>query len=327
MDWTRLDVGGRVTALRHGLAAGVTEGGSAFVAALRLPHPEPTTYDDLLVDSFGVLGVCPGDPTWLTGRGADGHLHLWGVDEDGVRVVPHSLDATEAMWAAPVVAGSEGRVLASRLVGGRWRLQALTHGTALGGGPTLGKDLVLGDSPDVALAFGPAKQAPMVVAGSIGDPPTVSAWALATVDTGPGREPAYEWRRVHLLPAPTSLCSVAVSAQGRHTWLAGHVEGRLTAYDVLPLPFRGLVRSATVELPPVSLIPGTGRPVVLVDDAPGDLPWFVVATARGLRLCWNDGTEWKAHPVPEGLLRGASYHEGAVHVWLGGDVWSIPDPS
>src|SRR3954452_17735872 len=63
MDWTRLAVDGRVTALQRGICAGVTAGGSAFVARLTLPHDEPTTYDDLLVDSFGVLGVASGAAT------------------------------------------------------------------------------------------------------------------------------------------------------------------------------------------------------------------------------------------------------------------------
>ena len=77
MDWTALQVDGRVTAMRLGLAAGVTNDGNAFVVPLRLPHPEPTTYDGLLLDSFGVLGVAPGEQTWLTGRGADGRQHHW----------------------------------------------------------------------------------------------------------------------------------------------------------------------------------------------------------------------------------------------------------
>jgi hypothetical protein len=53
----------------------------------------------------------------------------------------------------------------------------------------------------------------------------------------------------------------------------------------------------------------------------------VAATARGHRLCWHDGSEWKAHPVPDGRLRGATFHDGAVHVWLDGTVWSLPAPS
>jgi hypothetical protein len=326
MDWTTLQVGGRVTAMRQGLAAGVTDDGNAFVVPLRLPFPEPTTYDGLLLDSFGVLGVAPGEQTWLTGRGADGRLHLWSAYVDGSMVVPHSLDAVDAMWAAPVSDGASGRVIASHLDGGSWRLRAFDRESALLGGLPQGQELVLGAAPDVALTYGPADHGPLVVAGAVGESGAASAWALASVDAGPGRTPGAEWRRVHLLPAPTELCSVAVGADGRHTWVAGHVDGRLTAYAVLPLPFRGPVRSSTVSLPPVDVVTGSGTPVVLVDGVPGPLPWFVAATARGHRLCWHNGSEWKAHPVPGGRLRGASYHDGSVHVWMDETVHSVPDP-
>jgi len=326
MDWTTLEVAGRVTAMRQGLAAGVTDDGNAFVVPLRLPHPEPTTYDGLLLDSFGVLGVAPGEQTWLTGRGADGRLHLWSAYVDGSMFVPHSLDSVDAMWAAPVSDRASGRVVTSHLDGGSWRLRAFDRESAVLGGASLGQELVLGDAPHEALSYGPADHGPLVVAGAVGESGAASAWALASVDTGPGRTPGAEWRRVHLLPAPTQLSSVAAGADGRHTWVAGHVDGLLTAYAVLPLPFRGPVRSATVSLPPVEVVTGSGRPVVLVDGVPGPLPWFVVATARGHRLCWHNGAEWKAHPVPGGRLRGASYHDGSVHVWIDDTVHSVPDP-
>jgi hypothetical protein len=327
MEWTKLEVDGRVTAMRHGLAAGITGDGNAFVAPLCVPHAAVTTYDGLLLDSFGVLGIAPGEQTWLTGRGADGRLHLWSAYTDGSMFVPHSLDSVEAMWATPVAADNAGRVLASHLDRGSWRLRAFARESAVLGGRPLGQELALGSPPDVALSFGPAVQGPLVVAGAVGDVGSVSAWALVSVDNGPGREPGAEWRRVHLLPAPTELCSVASDADGRHTWVAGHVDGRLAAYAVLSLPFRGLVRSAPVDLPPVDLTLGAGLPVVLVDDVPGPMPWLVAATGRGHRLCWHDGTEWKAHPVPDGVLRGASFRDGVVHVWLDDAVWSLPDPS
>jgi hypothetical protein len=327
MDWTKLEVDGRVTAMRHGLAAGISGDGNAFVARLGLPHPTPTTYEGLLLDSFGVLGVAPGEQTWITGRGDDGRLHLWATYADGSLFVPHSLDSIDAMWATPVANGAAGRVLASHLVDGTWRLRAFAREAAVLGGRQLGQDLALGGAPDVALSHGPAIQGPLVVAGAVGDTGAVSAWALASVDQGPGRDPGAQWRRVHLLPAPTALCSVATDADGRHTWVAGHADGKLVVYAVLPLPFRGLVRSSTVSLPPVEVGTDARVPVVLVDDVTSPQPWFVAATARGNRLCWHDGTEWKAHPVPQGALRGATFGEGAVHVWLDGAVWSLPDPS
>ena len=193
MDWTRLEVDGRVTAMRHGLAAGVTGDGNAFVAPLRLPHPTPTAYDGLLLDSFGVLGVAPGEQTWITGRGADGRLHLWSAYLDGSMFVPHSLDSVDAMWATPVAADSSGRVLAARFDSGTWRLRAFPRESAVLGGRPLGQELALGSPPDAALCFGPATHGPLVVAGAVGDVGSVSAWALAPVDNGPGREPGAEW--------------------------------------------------------------------------------------------------------------------------------------
>jgi len=327
MDWTTLEVGGRVTAMRQGLAAGITDDGSAFVVPLCLPHPQPTRYDGLVLDSFGVLGVALGEQTWLTGRGADGRLQLWSAYVDGSMFVPHSLDSVGAMWAAPVADGAAGKVLTSHLDDGGWRLQAFDRESAVLGGRPLGQELALGVAPDSAVAFGPAAHGPLVVAGRIGESGTASAWALASVDSGPGRAPGAEWRRIHLLPAPTALTSVAASGDGRDTWVAGHVDGRLSAYAVLPLPFRGPVRSATISLPPVDVVTGAGASAVLVEGVPGPLPWFVVATGRGHRLCWHNGAEWKARPVPDGELRGASYHEGAVHVWLGDTVCSLAGPS
>ena len=101
MDWTRLEVDGRVTALARGLCAGVTADGDAFVVPLRLPHPAERTYDGLLLDSFGVLGVAQGEQTWLTGRGADGRLHLWAAYTDGSMFVtlPSITPLCVSTWA------------------------------------------------------------------------------------------------------------------------------------------------------------------------------------------------------------------------------------
>jgi len=53
----------------------------------------------------------------------------------------------------------------------------------------------------------------------------------------------------------------------------------------------------------------------------------VAALSRGNRLCWHDGTEWKAHPVPDGRVRAACSSGGAVHVLIDGAVWSMSDPT
>ena len=55
MDWSRLEVDGRVTTLARGYCAGVDADGHAFVVPLRLPHPAVRTYDGLLLDSFGIV--------------------------------------------------------------------------------------------------------------------------------------------------------------------------------------------------------------------------------------------------------------------------------
>src|SRR5262249_56544334 len=103
---------------------GVTAEGTAFVAPLGLPHEGPTTYDDLLVDSFGVLGVAAGERTRLTGRGADGRLHVWSTDADGEDGdAPTTLDPVDAVWAPPVHAVRTDHLLTCHVDAGAWRLR------------------------------------------------------------------------------------------------------------------------------------------------------------------------------------------------------------
>jgi hypothetical protein len=322
MDWTRLDVAGRVTALARGHCAGVDTDGNAFVVPLRLPYPEVRTYDGLLLDSFGVLGVAQGEQTWLTGRGADGRLHLWSAYDDGSMFVPHSLDAVDAAWAAPVLDAHSELVLSAHLDRGAWQLRVYARETAILGGRPRADDLTIGADPAV-VAFAFHEREPLVVAGPLGESGTPHAWSLGRGET--------EWRRIHLGSTPDALCSVGTAQLGRLCWVAGHHEGRPVIHQVLPLPFRGLLRSAVVDVPPLELAEealGAGvRPVVLVDQHERDLPVFVAALARGNRLCWHDGTEWKAHPAPEGRIGAACASGGAVHVLVDGVVWSLPDPS
>jgi hypothetical protein len=322
MDWSRLEVAGRVTALGRGHCAGVDADGNAFVVPLRLPHPEVRTYDGLLLDSFGVLGVAHGEHTWLTGRGADGRLHLWSAYDDGSMFVPNSLDAVDAVWAVPALDEHAELVLSAHLEGGAWHLRAYPRETAILGGRPRAADLTIGTDPaDLAFAF--HEREPLVVAGPLGDSGTAHAWSLGHDDT--------EWRRIHLTSTPDALCSVGTAQLGRHTWVAGHHEGRPVIHQVLPLPFRGLLRSAVVDVPPLQLAEDAlavgDRPILLVDGHEHDLPDFVAALERGNRLCWHDGTEWKAHPAPEGRIRSTCASGGAVHVLVDGVVWSMPDPT
>ena len=321
MDWTRLEVDGRVTALARGLCAGATTDGDAFVVPLRLPHPSPRRYDGLLLDSFGVLGVAQGEQTWLTGRGADGRLHLWSAYTDGSMFVPHSLDAIDAVWATPLLDAHAGLILSSHLDGGSWRLRVHQREHAILGGHPEAPEIVVRGDPDTSVAVGFYEREAVVVAGALGDEGPPHALALAHSE--------HEWRRIHLSPTPTALCSVATGQFGRHTWIGGHRDGRAAVYQVLPLPFRGLLRSTAVEIPSLELTEGSlgERPVVLVDEMQRDTPAFVAALPRGNRLCWHDGAEWKAHPVPDGRVRSACASGGAVHVLLDGDVWSLPDPT
>jgi hypothetical protein len=325
MDWTRLEVSGRVTAVQRGICAGVTAEGTVFTAQLRLPHLRPTTYDDVLVDSFGVLGVAPGDETWLTGRGADGRLHLWAASGEGDRTDPstvtgHSLHAVDAMWAAPSLDAGTELLLSCHLVDGAWRLRTFDRQSAISGGEPKVRDLPVAGSPDTALVVGCPEKEPLVVAGRLGESGSASAWALGEGD----------WRRVHLAAAPTALTSVAYAWGGRHTWIGGVADGRAVVYELLPLPFRGPLRTAPVPMPALELVAlpeGHGRPLIVVDDVVGDVPVVVAAMSRGNRLCWHDGTEWKALPAPDGPLRGACVSGGAVHVLVGCAVWSIEDPT
>jgi hypothetical protein len=321
MDWTKLEVDGRVTALARGLCAGVTDDGDAFVVPLRLPHPPTRTYDGLLLDSFGVLGVAQGEQTWLTGRGADGRLHLWAAYTDGSMFVPHSLDAIDAVWATPLLDAHAGLILSSNLDGGSWRLRVHQREHAILGGQPEAPDIVVRGDPDSSVAVGFYEREAVVVAGALGQDGTPHALSLAHGE--------HEWRRIHLAPTPTALCSVATGQFGRHTWIAGHSERRVVVYQVLPLPFRGLLRSSVVEVPTLELTEESldDRAVVLVDETERDTPSFVAALSRGNRLCWYDGTEWKAHPVPDGRVMAAGASGGAVHVLIDGAVWSLPDPT
>jgi hypothetical protein len=323
MEWKRLDVDGRVTSLARGHAAGVDADGNAFVAPMGLPQAPVRTYDGLMLDSFGVLGVSHGEHTWLTGRGADGRLHLWSAYDDGSMFVPHSLEAVDAVWATPVLDDQAELVLSAHLDAGSWRLRVFARESAILGGQPVADDLVIGSDPDAALAYAFHEREPLVVAGPLGDSGTPRAWSLGPDDK--------EWRRIHLASTPDALCSVGTGQDGRRTWVAGHLEGRAVIHEVLPLPFRALLRSAEVDVPPLPLAEdalGVGdRPVVLVDRHDREQPVFVAALARGNRLCWHDGAEWKAHPAPEGRIRAACASGGAVHVLVDGAVWSLPHPT
>jgi hypothetical protein len=338
MDWNELKTDGRVTALRRGLCAGVDNDGRAFTCDLAAPDPSPVAYDGVVLDSFGVVGASPGEAAWLTGRGADGRLHLFGVRPDSVGTadesVAHSLEGIGAMWAAPVLDVRAAHLLASDLQEGTWRLRAYPLNAAIAGGPARGRGFALGSEPDTSLSFSFYEKGPLVVAGRIGDGPSpaAAAWTLADLDhePAPGRDDG--WRRVHLAPSPTELTSVAVGQGSGRIWVAGRVDARPVAWEVLQLPFRGLVRSAAVTMPRLELAPEAfeangGRAVVLVEEAPGDQPVFVAATTRGNRLCWHDGSEWKAIPAPDGRLEAACMSGGAVHVLLGASVWSVADPT
>jgi hypothetical protein len=318
MDWTRLVVDGRVTALQRGICAGVTAEGTAFVARLRLPHERPTTYDDLLVDSFGVLGVAPGEPSWLTGRGADGRLHVWPTDERGPDDA-HSLETVDAVWAAPAHDARADHLMTCHLESGGWWLRVHQRDDVLLEGRPRARDLALAGEPDTSLVYGFHRQGPLVVAGQVGTSGTPSAWSL--------REGGDGWRRIHLAPAPTALTSVATSRDGRRTWIGGVAAERPAVHEVLALPFRGPLRSTSIAVPALTLTePASGRALVLVDDVGGDIPVFMASLGRGNRLCWHDGSEWKALPAPDGPLRGACASGGAVHVLLGSEVWSVEDP-
>lgn len=337
MEWTRLEVNGRVTAMRRGLCAGVDAESRAFVCYLGPLHEKPIALDGVVLDSFGVIGASPGDEAWLTGRGADGRLHLFGAhperaDTDG-EFLEHSLERVGAMWAAPVLDSRAALVLTSSLHEGTWRLRVYDLTEAIGPGKLRARELVLGGEPDTSVDFSFHEKGPLLLAGRIGEGTHVgpAAWTLTDI-VGPAGSDAHDWRRVHLAPAPTELSSAAVGWVARRAWVAGRVDARPVVWEVLSLPFRGLVRSTPVPMPrlelsPAVLEPGGGRPVVLVEESRGDLPAFVAATVKGNRLCWHDGTEWKAFPAPDGRLRAACRYLHAVHVLVDDAVWSLPDPA
>jgi hypothetical protein len=333
MDWTKLEVDGRVTALRDGACAGVTAEGTGFVAMLADPCAGTTVVDEMRLDSFGVVGLSGGDTTWLTGRGPDGQMHLWQV------AGPHllgerSLEGQAAAWAAPAVDAKASALLVADLADGRWGVQAHTLGKDDRVGAPRGRGLRLGGPPDASMVYSFHERGTITVAGAVGDstePPT-AAWMIDTDPTGRGSATA-DWRRVHLAPAPTELTSVGVAAAGRRTWIAGRVEAKPVIYEVLSLPFRGLVRSAAVTVPVLTLSPESlvapARAVVLVEYVEGDHPVFLAATANGNRLCWSTagGTSWQAVAAPDGRVHAACLAGGRIHALVDGSVWSLPDPT
>jgi hypothetical protein len=297
--------------------------------------------DEMWLDSFGVVGLSRGAAAALTGRGADGQMHLWSLPDQGqpAALTERSLEPLRAVWAAPALHASGGVVLAASVGDGTWSLRAhdLPPDAADPSSPH-GRALRLGGPPDRSLCFSFRDQGPITVAGTVGDnaEPSAAAWVLGADIEHRSSEPA-DWRRVHLSPAPHELSSVATSVTGRHTWVAGRVGAKPVAYEVLPsLPFRGLVRTTTVVLPVLTLSAdsadsagGPARPVVLVDQVEGDHPVFLAATADGNRLCWStaDGTAWQACPAPDGRLHAACLAGGRIHALVDGSVWSLSDPT
>lgn len=333
MEWTRLDLGGRITTLGGSACAGVTADGDALVARLDAPDPVATVVAGVLLDSFGVLGVAVHEGRALTGRSQDGRLCLWRLDgsEDPGQPQEHPLDPAGTMWAAPVPGGCAPRLLASYAGKGAWWLR--TDVLEADGVTAKGRELRLGGPPDGTVSYGVHGTGLVVVAGEIGDgpAPAAAAWVLEPGDPHRRHAEETDWRRVHLAPTPSELSAVASNAAGRRTWMAGRVDDRPVVYELLPLPFRGLMRSQTVSLPGLTLAPkaidGPFPPVVLVADGHGDHPVLVVATSAGNRLCWLGADGWKAHPVPDGRVGGACIGGRRVHVLVDGTVWSLPDPT
>jgi hypothetical protein len=333
MDWKKLDLGGRMTAMRGSVCAGVASDGTALIALLGEHDPPVVTVDPLALDSFGVVGVSTGDRTWLTGRGQDGHLHLWGVtspDEPDF-VSSQELDGLEAMWAVPALDARAAFVLTAYAGEGGWRLRAHSLADARSGTPTHGAELHLGGPPDAHVSYAFGLAGPVVVAGAIGDSPEPAAAAWAVQQDRNDVFAGLGWRRVHLAPSPCELSSVSAGGAGRRTWIAGRRGDQPVVYELLDLPFRGPLRTTPVPMPAVALAPeavdGAARPVVMVDGACAEHPVFLAATTKGNRLCWLEAGTWKAHPVPDGQLHAASAAGGRIHVLLDGSVWSISDPA
>ena len=158
-------------------------------------------------------------------------------------------------------AGTE-LLLSCHLAEGSWCLRTYDRQTAVAGGAPKARDLPLAGTPDASFVLGCPEKDPLVVAGRLGDSGTATAWAFSG-----------DWRRIHLSPAPSALTSVAYAWGGRHTWIGGVADGRAAVYELLPLPFRGPLRSFTLPMPHLELVhipDGGGRPLVLVDDTTGD---------------------------------------------------------
>ena len=321
----QIEVPGRVTALQRGLCAGVTTEGTVFVSHLRLPHASPTTYDDVLVDSFGVLGVAPGPEPWLTGRGADGRLQLWTARDDDTTVESSSLDGIDAMWAAPATDAGTELLLSCHLSEGSWRLRTYDRQSAIGGAAPRRR----------ATCRSPARPTPAFVLGC----PRRTRWSWPDGSARPSGAPrrrgrsSGDWRRIHLSPAPPrSPRSPPRGAAGTPGSAAWRTAAR-PCTRCFRCPFRGLLRSchradAASRARPRSPT-GGGRPAGARRrrhrrPARCSSP----RPTRGNRLCWHDGSRVEGAPRAGRSAAGRpAPRGGAVHLLVGRRVWSVEDPT
>ena len=304
MDWSRLEVGRAGHRTRRGLCAGVDADGNAFV--VRPARTCTRRTGRLRRDRARLLrrGRCiaQGEQTWLTGRGADGRLHLWSA----YRRRHHGRRRTRWRRSTPCgrprCSTPRPRWCSPRTsTGVRGGSGCYPREAAILGGTPAGRDLTMGTEPDTALAFAFYER---------------SRWSWPDRWATPGHPMRGRWEGPTRSGAYPSLADPHRPVLGRHRsarpallgrralrWPAGDLPGAAPSVP-RAAPHRHRRRASTPARPEDALAV-SDRPVVLVDEHERDQPVFVAALPRGNRLCWHDGTEWKAHPVPEGRVRSA----------------------
>ncbi len=326
MEWTRLEVAGRVTALARGHCAGVDADGNAFVVPLRLPHPTGAHVRRAAARLVRGAGGRPGRAD-LAHRSRRRRAAAPVV---GVRRRQHvraALARRGRRGRGPRPCSTRTRSWCSRPIstegpGGCVPTRARRRSSA---GGRSAADL---DHRDRSR---PRRSRSRSTSTSRSWSP--GRWATRGRRTpGPSAGPTASGAGSTSRRRRTRSARWAPASCGRLTWVAGHLEGRPMIHQVLSLPFRGLLRSAAVDVPPLDArrgCAGRGRPA----DRPGRRARARSAglrrrPARGATGCaGTTAPSGRRSPRPRAGSAAPAASGGAVHVLIDGAVWSMPDPT
>ena len=265
MDWHSSRWTGASRRCAVGSAPAWDDGRHRVHVHLRRPHPTPV---DVRRDRARLLRRGrgrAGRTAWLTGRGADGRLHLFG------RPIAGTADESVAALAGRRSARCGRHRSLDARAAPRARLRPRRTGPGgcapttsrrrSVGGAARGRGFALGSEPDTSLSFSFHEQGPLVVAGRIGDGP---APAPAPGRCGPRRGPRPDRE---LAPGPP-VCRLPtdLGRRRRHALTAaasgsaGRVDGRPRVTRCCRCPSAGWCARRAVAMPPLELVAETRPP-------------------------------------------------------------------